>query len=208
MGWLSFLKQKTPVQKPPMKKFLIVGLGNVGNDYSQTRHNIGFEVLDQLANKLEGQFETQKLGQVAWCKFKGRSVVLLKPSTYMNLSGKAVKYWLQQEKIAKENLLVVTDDLNLEFGTIRIKTKGSDGGHNGLGDIQNQLQTTQYPRLRFGIGGNFKQGGQVEFVLGKWTKQEQSALPQHLEHCVNAICSFVFEGITQSMNQFNRKSDA
>ena len=135
----------------PMKKFLIVGLGNIGTEYANTRHNVGFKILDALADKEELKFETQKLGDIASYKFKGRTFILLKPSTYMNLSGKSVLYWLTKEKVPLENLLVITDDLNLPFGNIRLKTKGSDGGHNGLKDIQDKLQTTKYNRFRFGI---------------------------------------------------------
>ena len=151
-------------EKNPMKKFLVVGLGNIGEKYTNTRHNIGFKILDHLASKEELTFETVKLGDVTTYKFKGRTFILLKPSTYMNLSGKAVQYWLTKEKIPLENLLVITDDLNLPFGTLRLKTKGSDGGHNGLKDIQDKLNTTKYNRFRFGISDTFSKGKQVDYV--------------------------------------------
>lgn len=187
----------------PMKKFLIVGLGNVGPEYAQTRHNIGFKVLDALALKENLTFETLKLGDLCTHKVKGRSVLLLKPSTYMNLSGKALKYWMEKENIPLENILVITDDINLDFGTIRIKTKGSNGGHNGLKDIQNTLNTTQYNRFRFGVGANFGQGKQVDYVLGKWNDDEKKALKERLETASKAIDSFVLAGINQTMNEFN-----
>lgn len=190
-------------EENPMKKFLIIGLGNIGPEYAQTRHNIGFKVLDALANKESLNFETAKLGDVCTHKVKGRSVLLLKPSTYMNLSGKALKYWMEKENIPLENVLVITDDINLDFGTIRIKTKGSNGGHNGLKDIQNTLNTSQYNRFRFGVGANFGQGKQVDYVLGKWNEDEKTALKERLERATKAIDSFVLAGINITMNEFN-----
>jgi len=189
----------------PMKKFLIVGLGNIGPKYGETRHNIGFKVLDQLATEEGITFETVKLGDRAEFKFKGRTFVLLKPSTFMNLSGKAVNYWLQKEKVAQENLLVVTDDLNLSFGTIRIKAKGSDGGHNGLKDIQQQLNTSKYNRFRFGISDEFSKGNQVDYVLGEWSEEENKALPERLKTAAEAIRSFGTAGLSNTMNAFNGK---
>lgn len=186
-----------------MKKFLIVGLGNIGDEYAETRHNIGFKVLDKLANKKEFSFETVKLGDVGIYKLKGRSVLCLKPSTYMNRSGKAIKYWMDKEKIPLENILVITDDINLPFGTIRVKTKGSDGGHNGLKDTQEYLQTTKYNRFRFGVGSDFGKGRQVEYVLGKWTEDEELALEARLNKSVELVDSFVLSGISRTMNQFN-----
>lgn len=188
-----------------MKKSLIVGLGNIGEKYSDTRHNIGFKILDYLAEQEALTFETKKLGDMATFKYKGRQMLLLKPSTYMNLSGKAVQYWLTKEKIALENLLVITDDLNLPFGTIRLKAKGSDGGHNGLKDIQDKLNTTKYSRFRFGISDNFNQGHQVDYVLGKWSTQENSALENRLKVALEAIKSFGTTGINNTMNNFNGK---
>ncbi|MDX1753926.1 peptidyl-tRNA hydrolase, PTH1 family [Salinimicrobium sediminis] len=190
---------------PPMKKFLIVGLGNIGPKYHNTRHNIGFKVLDHLAEKEGLVFESQKLGDLATYKFKGRTFLLLKPSTYMNLSGKAVNYWLQKEKVPLEHLLVITDDLNLPFGTLRVKTKGSDGGHNGLKDIQSQLGTTQYNRFRFGISDEFTKGRQVDYVLGEWDEEENKKLPERLDKSLEIIRSFGTAGINNTMNTFNGK---
>lgn len=188
-----------------MKKFLIVGLGNVGQEYINTRHNIGFKILDTLATKKSKSFEALKLGDVTRFNFKGRTFVLLKPSTYMNLSGKAVNYWLQKEKIHPSNLLVVCDDINLELGAIRLKAKGSDGGHNGLKDIQNVLQVTQYPRLRFGVGADFSKGKQVDYVLGDWQEDELPLLKESVEKASQAILSFGTDGLNNTMNNFNNK---
>lgn len=188
-----------------MKKYLIVGLGNIGEEYKNTRHNIGFKIVDKLAENQNVTFSTQKLGDIAQVKYKGRLFILLKPSTYMNLSGKAVRYWLEKENIPLENLLVITDDLNLTFGTIRIKSKGSDGGHNGLKDIQNQLNTTEYARFRFGISADFAKGKQVDYVLGEWSQEEESLLPERLEKSSEAILSFALAGIHITMNTFNNK---
>jgi len=198
-------KKKTGENIDPMKKFLIVGLGNIGPKYENTRHNIGFKILDELAREKELTFETQKLGDVATFKYKGRTFILLKPSTYMNLSGKAVNYWMQKEKIALENLLVVTDDLNLAFGTLRLKTKGSDGGHNGLKDIQAQLNTTKYNRFRFGISDKFSKGSQVDYVLGEWNEDEESKLQERLKTSAELIQSFGTAGVSNTMNTFNGK---
>ncbi len=188
-----------------MKKYLIVGLGNIGLEYKNTRHNIGFKIVEKLAEQHEVSFSTQKLGDIAEIKHKGRTFLLLKPSTYMNLSGKAVRYWLEKEKIPLENLLVITDDLNLPFGTIRIKSKGSDGGHNGLKDIQAQLNTAVYARLRFGISADFAKGKQIDYVLGQWSEDEEKLLPERLEKCAEAILSFGLAGINNTMNTFNNK---
>ncbi|NNL82298.1 MAG: aminoacyl-tRNA hydrolase [Winogradskyella sp.] len=189
----------------PMKKFLIAGLGNIGDKYANTRHNIGFKILDHLAKTEDVPFETKKLGDIAHYKLKGRSFILLKPSTYMNLSGKAILYWLSKENIPLENLLVVTDDLNLPFGTLRIKTKGSDGGHNGLNDIQEKLNTTSYNRFRFGISDSFSKGQQVDYVLGEWTPEEDTKLKERLTKSVEVIKSFGLAGIKHTMNDFNNK---
>lgn len=188
-----------------MKKYLIVGLGNIGPKYVHTRHNVGFKILDFLAEQNNLTWETQKLGDLTTHKKKGRTFILLKPSTYMNVSGKAVKYWLDKSKIPLENLLVVTDDLNLPFGTLRIKTKGSDGGHNGLRDIQNMLQTTTYNRLRFGISDAFSKGRQVDYVLSEWTEEETSQLTERLEMATKVIESFGLAGMANTMNTFNGK---
>lgn len=189
----------------PMKKFLIVGLGNIGEQYANTRHNIGFKVLDALTDKEDLKFETQKLGDVTTYKFKGRTFILLKPSTFMNLSGKSVLYWLTKEKIPLENLLIITDDLNLPFGSIRLKMKGSDGGHNGLKDIQDKLQTTKYNRFRFGISDEFGKGRQVDYVLGDWTDEESEKLKERLEKSIELIKSFGTAGVNNTMNTFNGK---
>ncbi|MDP5105629.1 MAG: aminoacyl-tRNA hydrolase [Polaribacter sp.] len=188
-----------------MKKFLIVGLGNIGEKYTNTRHNIGFKIVDEVAEEHNVVFETDTLGDVANFRFKGRIFILLKPSTFMNLSGKAVKYWMQKEKITVDNLLIVTDDLNIDFGTLRIKAKGSDGGHNGLKDIQEKLGTNVYPRFRFGISGNFSKGRQVDYVLGEWNKEETSQLIERLPTSAKIITSFGTDGLANTMNNFNGK---
>lgn len=206
MKWLTqlFTKQKAaPIDN--MKKFLIAGLGNIGAEYVNTRHNIGFKILDRLAQQEGVSFETAKLGAVAEYKIKGRTLILLKPNTYMNLSGKAVKYWMDKENIPVENILVVTDDLNISFGTIRIKAKGSDGGHNGLKSIQLLLNSTDYPRFRFGISDEFKKGKQVDYVLGEWDDKEKLALPERLDKSVEAIKSFALAGLADTMSNFNGK---
>jgi PTH1 family peptidyl-tRNA hydrolase len=187
------------------KKFLIVGLGNIGAEYVNTRHNIGFKVVDFLAKKEGINFETVKLGALAEYKFKGRTFLLLKPNTYMNLSGKAVQYWMDKENIPLENIMVITDDLNLSFGTIRIKPKGSDGGHNGLKNINLVLNTQQYTRFRFGISDEFKKGKQVDYVLGDWDGAEKTALPERLEMASEIIKSFGTAGLENTMTSFNGK---
>lgn len=186
-----------------MKKILVVGLGNIGEEYENTRHNIGFKILDALAESESFEFKNAKLGAISTFKYKGRSVHCLKPATYMNLSGKAIKYWMDKENITLENILVITDDINLPFGTIRVKTKGSDGGHNGLKDTQNMLQTTKYNRFRFGVGADFGKGRQVDYVLGEWNEEENKALPERLKKSCDVIRSFVFAGVQNTMNQFN-----
>ena len=188
-----------------MKKFLIVGLGNIGSEYLNTRHNIGFKILDYFANLENISFQTQKLGEVTEFKIKGRTAILLKPNTYMNLSGKAVKYWMEIENIEKENILIITDDLNLAFGSIRIKKKGSDVGHNGLKNIQLLLNSTEYPRFRFGISDAFKKGKQVDYVLGEWSAEEKEALIERLNLSSDIIKSFILAGLNNSMNLFNGK---
>lgn len=200
-------KKKSTIleEEKPMKKFLVVGLGNIGPKYENTRHNIGFKILDRLAINENLTFEPAKLGDITTFKIKGRSLLLLKPSTYMNLSGKAVLYWLQKEKIPLENLLIITDDLNLPFGTIRVKTKGSDGGHNGLKDIQLQLGTTNYNRFRFGIDNEFGRRNQIDFVLGEWEPEEETQLNERLDKSIEVIKSFALAGITNTMNSFNGK---
>ena len=203
-SWLGFGNTNIE-QIDTMKKFLVVGLGNIGEKYAFTRHNIGFQILDFLATKEEISFETAKLGDISKLKVKGRTILLLKPSTFMNLSGKSVKYWLTKEKIPMENLLVITDDLNIPFGTLRLKTKGSDGGHNGLKDIQDKLQTTKYNRFRFGISDSFNKGRQVDYVLGEWTDDEKAKLEERFNKSVELIKSFVLSGVNTTMNEFNGK---
>lgn len=188
-----------------MKKFLIVGLGNIGSEYVNTRHNIGFKVLDYLAKTENIDFTTAKLGDIAELKVKGRTLLLLKPNTYMNLSGKAVNYWMEKENIPKENILIITDDLNLSFGTIRIKGKGSDGGHNGLKNIQLLLNTSEYPRFRFGISDAFKKGQQIDYVLGEWSEEEKEKLQERLQTASEVVKSFALAGLNNTMNTFNGK---
>lgn len=186
-------------------KYLIIGLGNKGEEYTETRHNIGFKVADKLAEKLETKFSTANFGWLAEGKYKGRKVLILKPDTYMNLSGKAVKFWMQKENIPLENILVITDDLALPFGTLRMKAKGSDAGHNGLKNINTELNTQNYARLRFGISADFAEGKQVDYVLGKWTAEENEKLPERIEKFAEACQSFVFAGINNTMSAFNGK---
>jgi len=187
-------------------KHLIVGLGNIGREYEDTRHNIGFMILDALAKASNVVFDVNKrYGAIAEMKLKNKQLILLKPYTYMNLSGNAVRYWVQNEKIEPENLLIVVDDLALPFGAVRLKSKGSDAGHNGLKHIQETLGTTQYNRLRFGIGNNFPQGAQINFVLNPFTDEEQKQLPERIEIACEMIKSFCLAGIDITMNQFNNK---
>ena len=200
-------KKYNPEEIDPMKKFLIVGLGNIGPKYLETRHNIGFKVLDALAEEENSTFETNKLGDLCEIKIKGKTVFLLKPNTYMNLSGKAIKYWLTNEKILIENLLVVTDDINLDFGTFRLKAKGSAGGHNGLKDTQEKLNTSAYPRFRFGVGSQFSKGKQIDYVLGEWTNEEKIDLSLRIPNATKAIKSFINSGLANTMNTFNGKME-
>lgn len=201
----SFFKTSKENKEDNMQKFLIVGLGNIGSQYQNTRHNIGFKILDFLAQKNSILFESNKLGAMTQYKFKGRMFYLLKPSTYMNLSGKAVQYWLTKENIPLENLMVICDDINLAFGTIRIKTGGSDGGHNGLKSINEILQTQQYIRFRFGIGAEFSEGRQADYVLGEWSDDELKLLTERLDKSIQVITSFGTAGIHHTMNTFNGK---
>jgi PTH1 family peptidyl-tRNA hydrolase len=186
-------------------KYLIVGLGNIGAEYKNTRHNIGFDVADQLVSELKGEFKVDKLASVAKVKYKGRNLVVIKPTTYMNLSGKAVKYWLEKEKIHIERLLVVVDDIALEMGGLRLKTKGGDAGHNGLTDIIIKLNTTSFPRLRFGIGNDFPRGYQSDYVLGKWSNKDIDLLLPRVDNAVEMIKSFVSIGPGLTMTNFNNK---
>lgn len=188
-----------------MSKFLVAGLGNIGLEYEDTRHNIGFRVAEALAKDLQASFTNEKLASVCEATYKGKKIVIIKPNTYMNLSGKAVNYWMQQEKISPSSIMIATDDLALPYGTLRIKKKGSDGGHNGLTDIIQTLNSTEFPRLRFGIGNEFSRGKQVDYVLGQWTEEENKTLQQRIEVCVEMIKSFVFIGIDRTMSAFNNK---
>ena len=185
-------------------KYLIAGLGNIGPDYAQTRHNIGFMVLDAFAKASNAVFEDRRYGFVAEMRLRNKSLLLLKPSTFMNLSGNAIRYWLQKEKIETENLLVVVDDLALPFGMLRLKSKGSDAGHNGLKHIQD-LIGQNYPRLRFGIGNDFPRGAQVNYVLDEFSDEEKQKLPERIETAADIIRSFCLAGVNTAMNQYNNK---
>lgn len=186
-------------------KYLIAGLGNIGREYVDTRHNVGFMVLNRLMERFDATPELDRHAYTAKIKYKGKSLFLVMPTTYMNLSGKAIRYHLQQQKVPLENLLVVTDDLALPFGTCRMRAKGSDGGHNGLKNIQDLLGTTKYPRLRFGVGNDFPKGAQVDYVLSDFTDEEFEAIPALLDACVEGILSFVGIGMARTMNSFNTK---
>jgi peptidyl-tRNA hydrolase, PTH1 family len=186
-------------------KYLIAGLGNIGSEYKNTRHNIGFQILDALAEASNIVFSDRRYGFVAEYKYKARTFVLLRPTTFMNLSGRAVNYWMQKEKIPIENVFVLVDDIALPFGTIRVRAKGSDGGHNGLKSINQVLGRNDYARLRFGIGDNFYQGFQVDYVLSDWTKEEQKELPDKIDNCIEIINSFGTIGVDRTMNIFNKR---
>jgi PTH1 family peptidyl-tRNA hydrolase len=196
-----------------MSKYLIVGLGNIGEEYAFTRHNVGFLIADALAESCVKEeekkniklFSNDKLAMMNVSRFKGKPLVIIKPTTYMNLSGKAVNFWLQAEKIPVENMIIVTDDLALPFGILRIKKKGSDGGHNGLTDIIATLGTNEFPRLRFGIGSEFSKGKQVDYVLGNWSEEEQKVLKERIDKAIQMIKSFVSIGIDRTMSDFNNK---
>ena len=186
-------------------KDLIVGLGNIGDEYRDTRHNIGFNVVDALAKDAGVSFQDKRYGFIANMSIKGRQLVLLKPSTYMNLSGNAVRYWMQQEKIPLENVLIIVDDLALPFGALRLKPKGSDAGHNGLKHIAATLGTQEYARLRFGIGNDFPRGHQIDFVLGRFTDEDMKTMSERVSVAVDMIKSFCLAGMAITMNQFNKK---
>ena len=194
--------QKSSIS-PNNKKFLIVGLGNIGEEYKNTRHNIGFDIVDQLSKILKGTFNSAKYGDILKSKYAGKQIILLKPNTFMNLSGKAVLYWLKKEKILTNNLIVIVDDLNINFGVSRLKPSGSDGGHNGLKDITNSLNTSNFPRLRFGIGNNFKKKEQVDFVLSKWDNEEANNLENLINKNIEIIFSIIKQGLDFTMNKYN-----
>ena len=206
MKILKFLLQLFKAKEPEntIMKYLIVGLGNMHPDYSGTRHNIGFDVVDYLAEEKEVDFKNDQLGDLAEVKHRGRTLILLKPSTYMNRSGKSVRYWMQKKKIKPENLLVIVDDTNLPFGKLRIRGKGSDGGHNGLKDIQNMLSSQQYARLRVGIGSDYPKGGKVNFVLGRWSDEELDQLEPILKKSNDIIKSFSLAGLQHTMTDYNK----
>jgi peptidyl-tRNA hydrolase, PTH1 family len=184
-------------------KYLIVGLGNIGSEYAETRHNIGFKIVDAFAKASTSFFSPGRLGDVCDVKFKGRTFVLVKPSTYMNLSGKSVQYWMAETKVPIENVLIITDDIALETGVIRIRAKGSDGGHNGLKSINQVLGRQDYPRLRFGVGNDFGKGQQVDYVLGEWTKGDLDIINPKIEKCVEVIKAFGTMELGFVMSQFN-----
>ena len=198
-NWIRNLFKK--VAEDPMK-YLVVGLGNMGAEYDDTRHNIGFDVVDSLAIRNEVKWKNDQLGDIATFKHKARTIILLKPSTFMNRSGKAVNYWMQKEKIQPDNLLIVVDDLNLSFGKIRLRGKGSNGGHNGLKDIQ-QVIGPNYSRLRVGIGDDFHKGQQIDHVLGKWDKKELENLPDVITKCCEMVLSYAAIGLKHTMSGFN-----
>ena len=199
----KLFKKKTP--SLDMKKYLIVGLGNIGIEYDNTRHNIGFQILDHLAEKNKVSWENKKLASYSIIKKKGKKFILIKSTTFMNRSGKSTRYWALQEKIDIENILVITDDLYLPFGTLRLKGKGSSGGHNGLKDIESELNTSYYPRLRIGIGQEKKSFDQVKFVLDHWDSNEQKEILEITERCSEIIINFGLEGLNATMNKFNGK---
>ncbi|MDH6533647.1 aminoacyl-tRNA hydrolase [Parabacteroides sp. 52] len=186
-------------------KYLIVGLGNIGSEYWGTRHNIGFRVVNKLVEEAVAFFSEQRYGAVAHMRVKNKELVVLKPNTFMNLSGNAVRFWLQKENISIENLLVIVDDIALPYGTLRLKPKGSDAGHNGLKNIQQLLGTQEYCRLRFGVGDNFPRGGQVDYVLGQFDPEEIEQMPDKLKRAIEIIKSFCLAGIQITMNQYNNK---
>jgi PTH1 family peptidyl-tRNA hydrolase len=185
--------------------YLIIGLGNIGTQYEDTRHNIGFMVADRLAQKWSADFKPQKLAMVAEGKYRGKNCYIIKPTTYMNLSGKAVSYYMSQYKIPVERILVIVDDLALPFASVRLRGKGSSAGHNGLGDIEQKLNSSKYARLRIGIGDNYPRGRQADFVLSPFTREEFEKVPELCDFCSDAIESYIFRGLQQTMTAFNRK---
>lgn len=187
-----------------MSKFLLAGLGNIGSDYAGTRHNIGFDIVDALVKKHGQQFRSDRLADVAEYKWRGKHLTIIKPTTYMNLSGRAVKYWMDKEKVEIDNILVILDDLALPLNKIRLRPTGSDAGHNGLTSIQESLGTDKYPKLRFGIGNNYPKGSQADFVLGRWTPDELPLVNLKVEKCVEVVESFMTRGIGQTMTEWNK----
>ncbi len=213
MGWIDFLRKlfgrnqnepETNKNEVPAMKYLVTGLGNIGPEYVGTRHNIGFMVVDHLAEKNSATFTDGRYGFVGKCRIKNAELVLLKPSTYMNLSGNAVRYWLQKENIPVERLIVVCDDISLPLGKIRVRPQGSDGGHNGLKHIASVLGSQQYVRLKFGVGNNFPKGSQIDYVLGKFTDEELAAIKDRIDLASEAVKTFCLSGVTMAMNQYNK----
>lgn len=200
----KLFKQSTPSDNSIEMAYLIAGLGNPGDEYAHSRHNVGFDVLDAFAQKHQITFAPARLADTATCKLRGRTLLLIKPMTYMNLSGKAIKYWLDKEKISVDHLLVIVDDLALPLDTLRLRPGGADAGHNGLTSIQEMLGTDQYPRLRFGIGNHYPKGRQIDFVLSTWDEKENPVIQQKIEKSIDIIESFVLAGIDNTMNQFNK----
>lgn len=207
LRWLGSLGYNEPIKEnnTEMKKFLIVGLGNIGAEYIGTRHNAGFMIADRLVSDCSGQWSSCRYGEMSTVRVKNCELMVLKPSTFMNLSGVAVRYWMNKENLPLENLLVLVDDLALPFGTLRLRTKGSDAGHNGLKNIASELGNQNYARLKFGVGNNFAQGGQVDFVLGKFPPEEQKILPERLEKAAEAVKAFCLSGASFAMTHFNGK---
>lgn len=205
INWLRTLFRPADTIEPDPMKYLIAGLGNMGPEYDDTRHNIGFAIVNHLADKFKVPFKNDNQGDLARFKHKGRTFILLKPSTYMNRSGKAIRYWLQKEKIDQSRLLVIVDDLNIDLGSVRLRGKGSPGGHNGLKNIDQVLGNNKYARLRVGIGDNFHQGQQVNFVLGTWTPEERKVLDEVIPHAADAALAFGTIGLQHAMSSFNRK---
>lgn len=202
-NWIQSITSLFKPATPDPMKFLVVGLGNIGPEYDHTRHNIGFEVLDQWVKQHDAQWDSGRLASIAKFKFRGKQVVCIKPTTYMNLSGKAVRHWIKTERIAPKNFIIVTDDIAIDLGKLRIRGKGSAGGHNGLKDIQQQLGTDQYHRIRFGAKGDFPRGRQVEFVLGQWKESEAIEVALQKDRACKAIESWIIKGLSGAMNEFS-----
>lgn len=202
-NWIQSITSLFKPATPDPMKFLVVGLGNIGQEYDQTRHNIGFEVLDQWVKQHDVQWDSGRLASIAKFKFRGKQVICIKPTTYMNLSGKAVRHWIKTERIAPKNFIIVTDDISIDLGKLRIRGKGSAGGHNGLKDIQQQLGTDQYHRIRFGAKGDFPLGRQVEFVLGQWDESEAIEVALQKDRACKAIESWIIKGLSGAMNEFS-----
>ena len=202
-NWIQSITSLFKPATPDPMKFLVVGLGNIGPEYDQTRHNIGFEVLDQWVKQHDAQWDSGRLASIAKFKLRGKQVVCIKPTTYMNLSGKAVRHWIKTERIAPKNFIIVTDDISIDLGKLRIRGKGSAGGHNGLKDIQQQLGTDQYHRIRFGAKGDFPRGRQVEFVLGQWDESEAIEVALQKDRACKAIESWIIKGLSGAMNEFS-----